>query len=362
MTWAGGGWRTYAAGAALLLAAIVAARRLPGYFAAPPAVVVAASGRIEGRDVTVAPKDIQGRVTDLCADEGDNVTRGQLLAQLEANAVDARVAGLRAEIGRIDVQIAQAQLDVVLTARSADAQVAAADAALSTAAARAARADAVLANATAAHDRAVTLLAQAVISRHEFDQIQMTKRASEADLEAARKERARAAAELILAQTARDGVAVKAEQVRALRAARLAAEAQLAEGEAVLAERRLLAPIDGTILSRPAEVGDVVSPGTPMFQIVDLNRLYVKVYIPEPDVPKIRLGDPADVTVDAFPGRRFKARVTKIYDQAEFTPKNVETAEERLKLVFGVELGLENADRLLKPGMPADCAIHFHDP
>jgi HlyD family secretion protein len=93
--------------------------------------------------------------------------------------------------------------------------------------------------------------------------------------------------------------------------------------------------------------------------MVDMNRLYVKVYIPEPDIPKIKLGDPADVSVDAFPGRTFPARVTKIYQQAEFTPKNVETQEERLKLVFGVELSFVRPEGVLKPGMPADGAIHW---
>jgi len=81
--------------------------------------------------------------------------------------------------------------------------------------------------------------------------------------------------------------------------------------------------------------------------------------VPEPDIPKLRLGAQADVSVDAFPHRTFAARVSKISDQAEFTPKNVETAEERLKLVFGVELTFTDPDRVLKPGMPADSVIHW---
>jgi HlyD family secretion protein len=92
-----------------------------------------------------------------------------------------------------------------------------------------------------------------------------------------------------------------------------------------------------------------------------MNRLYLKVYIPEPEIPKLKLGQPAEINVDAFPGRTFAARITKIYDQAEFTPKNVETKEERVKMVFGVELGLDNPERLLKPGMPADCRIRWNN-
>ena len=88
-------------------------------------------------------------------------------------------------------------------------------------------------------------------------------------------------------------------QVLALQASRRAAVGQLDEVRASLAERQIVAPVDSTVLSRPVEVGDVVSPGSAMFVMVDLNRLYVKVYVPEPEIPKLRLGDEADITVDA---------------------------------------------------------------
>jgi multidrug resistance efflux pump len=350
----------YAAGILLIVAAAaMLIRALPRFTAGPPPRAVTASGRIEGRDVTVAPKDIQGRVKRLLVDEGDTVKKGQLLAELEANALDARAASLAAQIANIDAQIGQATLDVSLTAKNSDASIAAAGAVVSSAQAHIARAKAVLANATADYRRGATLLDDKVISRREFDQMEMALRTSEADVDAAEKELARALADLALARASKDTIAVKRQQVRAHQESRRAAVAQLAEAQANLAERQVVAPADGTILSRPVEVGDVVAPGSPIVRLVDLSRLYVKVYIPEPDIPKIKLGDPADVTVDAFPGRRFAARVSKIHDQAEFTPKNVETTEERLKLVFGVELTLVNPDRLLKPGMPADCTIHW---
>ena len=181
-------------------------------------------------------------------------------------------------------------------------------------------------------------------------------------MSAAEKEVARAEATVTLAKASADTVGLKRQQIRALQENRRSAAGRLAEAQANLAERLIVAPADGTIVSRPVEVGDVVSPGSPMFQIVDLRRLYVKVYIPEPDIAKLRLGDPAEVSVDAFPGRRFAARISKISDQAEFTPKNVETPEERLKLVFGVELTFVNPDGLLKPGMPADASFTGNRP
>ena len=343
-----------------VLAAAGLLRVWPKLFpSAPPPSVVKASGRIEGRDVTVAPKDIQARVTRLFADEGQTVTRGQLLAELEADQLEARAAALRASMAAIDEQVRQAQLDVDYTAKNVDASIATADAAVSVADAHIARAKAVLATASADHQRALMLFRKDVASQREMDQAELTLRTGEADLDAAEKELVRSRAQLDLARASRDGIALKKQQVRALQESRRSAAGQLAEVETYLAERRVVAPVDGTILSRPVEVGDVVGPGAPVFQLVDMNRLYVKVYIPEPDIPKLKLGDPADVSVDAFPGRTFAARVSKIHDEAEFTPKNVETTDERLKLVFGVELMLVNPDRLLKPGMPADCVIHW---
>ena len=340
-------------------AAAAAMRGWPLVMRAQPSQIVKASGRIEGREVTIAPKDIQGRVTRLLADEGQTVTRGQLLAELDAAQLDARYASVSAAVAALDAQIAQAQIDIDYTAKSSAATIAAAEAAVSSANARTTRANAVLANARSEYERGVALYADKVISERERDQFELAVKTSEADVDFAAKDLVRAEANLTLARASADTIALKRQQLRALQQQREAAIGQRAETAASAAERRLWAPADGTILSRPVEVGDVVNPGSAVFVLVDMNRLYLKVYVPEPDIPKLRLGDPVDVTVDAFPGRRFPARVSRISAQAEFTPKNVETAEERLKLVFGVELALTNTDGLLKPGMPADCVIHW---
>ncbi len=356
--------RVLAAAAVVSLAvALIVALGWTRWFAGePPAPVIIASGRIEGRDVTIAPKDIQGRVSSLFADEGQTVTRGQLLAVLEAKQLEARVASLTASMAAIDAQIRQALLDVDYTAKSSAASIAAGDAAVSVARARLSRARAVSKTARADFERANKLYSRDVASERERDQAELALRTAEADVDAATKDLSRAEAELTLAHASKDAIALKRQQVLTLQETRRSAAGQLAEAQAYLGEREVRAPADGTILSRPVEIGDVVSPGSAMFQLIDMNRLYVKVYVPEPDIPKLKLGDSADVTVDAFPGRQFAARVSKIHEQAEFTPKNVETLDERLKLVFGVELTLVNPDRLLKPGMPADCVIHWTSP
>jgi HlyD family secretion protein len=309
--------------------------------------------------VTLAPKEIQGRVKRLLVDEGDTVRKGQLLAELESDQLDAQYASLAANVANLDAQIREASLDVAYTTKNTSASLAAAEAAVKSAKARLAHAKAVLVNASAAYERAAGLYKEGVVSRSAFDQATMDYQASRADVDAGEHDLNQAEANLAVAEAARDTVQLKTQHLRALEQSRQSAVAQLKEAQANLAERNIYAPCDGTILSRPVEVGDVVSPGSPIFVMVDMRRLYLKLYIPEPHMAKLKLGDPADVTVDAFPGRTFPARISKIYQQAEFTPKNVETKEERVKLVFGVELTFVSPEAILKPGMPADCVIHW---
>jgi HlyD family secretion protein len=344
------------AGAALIGLAVWV---LPRLFPKPSEDVIVASGRIEGREVTLAPKEIQGRIKALLVDEGYTVKKGQLLAELESDQLEARYESIAATAANLDAQIEQARIDVAYTTKNSAATIAAAEAAVSSAIAHLARANAVLVDSSVEHDRAAGLYEQQVISRSALDQATMSYETSKADVSASEKDLAQAEANLAVAHATSDTILLKQQQVRALQQSRRAATAQLAEAQANLAERNIYAPTDGTILSRPVEVGDVVSPGSPIFVMVDMSRLYLKVYVPEPDIPKLKLGDAAEIAVDAFPHRTFPARITKIYGQAEFTPKNVETKEERVKLVFGVELTFVKPEGILKPGMPADTTIHW---
>jgi multidrug resistance efflux pump len=332
---------------------------LPGMLQKPPADFIQASGRIEGREVTLAAKEIQGRVNNLLVDEGYRVKRGQLLAELESQQLDARFAILAANLANVDTQIKQASIEVGFTIKNSAASIAAAEAAVSVATARLLHSQAVLANNKAEYERQSGLFREGVVSKSALDQATMNYETSVADADAAEKDLVLAKANLLMAETSKDTIELKQQQLRSLREVRRAAAAQLAEAQANIAERKIFAPVDGTILSRTVEIGDVVNPGSPMFVMVDMNRLYLKVYVPEPEIPKLKLGDPAQITVDAFPGRTFPARISKIYDHAEFTPKNVETKDERVKLVFGVELTFVQPDPALKPGMPADCVIHW---
>lgn len=119
----------------------------------------------------------------------------------------------------------------------------------------------------------------------------------------------------------------------------------------------LRAPFDGVVLVRQAELGEVVSPGTPVVTLADLDDLWVRVYIPEPDLGKIHLDQAVDVRTDTFPNKAYRGRISFISSEAEFTPKSVETQKERVTLVYRVKVDVENPHHELKPGMPADAFI-----
>jgi multidrug efflux pump subunit AcrA (membrane-fusion protein) len=170
-------------------------------------------------------------------------------------------------------------------------------------------------------------------------------------------------------EIAATGVALAQAQVEGLRMgatpeqiAAMAAQVQIARAalEALLVQLdkfTLQAPISGLVLERPAHVGEVALPGAPLVTLANLDRLTLTIYVPEDQLGKVQIGQGVSVTVDAYPDRTFEGMVTFISDQAEFTPKNIQTREERVNMVFAVRVELENPDHALKPGMPADAVI-----
>jgi HlyD family secretion protein len=181
--------------------------------------------------------------------------------------------------------------------------------------------------------------------------------------EAAQAQQAQAQAHSILLKSG-----TRAEQLTAAQAQIDAAEAQVegagAQIEAARAQAAVLqaqidkltlrAPLTGVVLRRAIEPGEMALPGASLLTIGDTDHLYLRVYIPENRYGEIKLGQAARVNVDSFPGQAFTAKVTRIADRAEFTPRNVQTAEGRATTVFAVKLAVDNAGGKLKPGMPAD--------
>jgi len=182
--------------------------------------------------------------------------------------------------------------------------------------------------------------------------------AAQAALQAAQAQRdqAQAALDLLLAGTRSEDIRLLAAQVRQAQAAAAGAEAALRGLEAQIDRLTLRSPVEGIVLVRTGHVGELVASGAPLFTLADLTQVTLTVYIPEADLGRVALGQEARVTVDAYPDL-FTGHVTHIASQAEFTPKNVETREERVNMVFALEITLPNADRRLLPGMPADAVF-----
>jgi HlyD family secretion protein len=153
----------------------------------------------------------------------------------------------------------------------------------------------------------------------------------------------------------------RAEDIRALREQAAQAREQLRLASAQRSNAFVRAPTDGVIKTKIAELGETMAAGSPIVVLLDTSQAWLRVYVPENRYGLIRIGQKAEVTVDSFPGRAFQGSVVEIASEPEFTPKNVQTQEERVKLVYGVKILLDNAEGRLKPGMPADAVIRVKD-
>jgi len=271
-------------------------------------------------------------------------------AEAALAAATANRAAVRANLRRAEQDSARAtalQRDGAVATQTVDAARSAVDVLVAQEAAAAAQ--------EAAAGRQVEQ-ARATLALVEAGREQVTIR--QQDVSVARAQRAQAEAAARGARSGRDLVVQRAQDVSAARAALAQAEATVRYARAVAANATLTSPIAGVVLSRNIEPGEVVGAGISLLTVADLRTVWLRIFVPENRLGRLKIGQPADVVVDAFPDRAFRGRITEIASQAEFTPRNVQTKQERVKLVFGVRLTLENQDSLLKPGMPADAQIH----
>jgi multidrug resistance efflux pump len=383
--------------------------------AQPAGGAIQASGTVEGDEFNIAA-ELEGRVVQVAAEEGDSVRAGQVLVRQDTSQLEAQyaqagaaVSAAQAELARVvarpqparvsqaQAQVAQAQAALAAARRvlvaaeqvradpqDLDTQIDSATAQLQTVAGQV---DLARANLKAAQ------VQQQHAPQNGSDETKTTRAmydqevaAEQAALQAAQAQMdgtqaTLASLQAILAQPVALDAGVHQAQGQVLQASAavtvaLAAEAQTeapAQPEAValaraqiaqaqaaasllqttLARLQLTSPITGTVMSKIVHEGEVAQPGEALLTLVDLTRVKLTVYVPESRIGQVKLGERAGVAVDAYPGRAFHGTVTRINDQAEFTPKNVETQEERVNTVFAVEISLDNPDGALKPGMPA---------
>jgi HlyD family secretion protein len=302
-----------------------------------------ASGYVEATEVRVAP-EVGGRILEIAVREGDRVSTGAIIARLDDT--DTAITLRRAQADR-DQAVAQLRL-LQAGARSEDVRQASAQ--LESAQADVKAAEAELQSARADLVRFEALLASNAGSRKQRDDAATRVAVSEARVNAAR-ERARAASEAL----ARLKAGARVEEISAARARVAAAEAHIASLMENQKDATLTSPVSGFVTAKLADAGEVVARGTPIVTITDLDHAWANVYVDEPLVPQLKLGQPVTLATDG--GQRVPGTITFISPKAEFTPRNVQTAEERTKLVFRIKVTTDNRDGVLKPGMPVEAEI-----
>ena len=383
-----------------------------------PEAGLTASGFIEGEEVTVA-SEIQGVIDDITVDRGDRVIAGNVVVRLD----DSGLRGQRGE-AEAAVSAAQANLDRVLAGARAEEIAAASAALMEARANHDGAEQAVInarevisnpmeldAQIDEAHNQIQLAEQNVELKEAELEETQIEHgvyvkrggdiartwdlqlqaaqaalnqtqaeldgvRAYYGELLAMRKNPLGLRAQLHQAEAKADQAEAVVQETRARLAELQAgpteeevalAEAQVRQAEAGLGlidaridQLILRAAMDGTVGTRSAQIGETATAGKPLLTIVNLDEVTLVLYIPENRIGQVQIGQQVEVTVDSFPGRVFVGRVESIAGEAEFTPRNVQTKEERVNLVFAVDVTIPNAEHELKPGMPADATI-VHD-
>lgn len=293
---------------------------------------LAAAGTVEATEAALG-FTVPGRLEVVRVDEGDTVSVGDSLAWLERAETLSRRDQAQAQAAAARAQLLE------LERGSRPEEIAAARAAVDAATAR-------LADAERNAERAIALLASASISPQEHERI-LTAR----DL--ARSERAQAREQLALVE-----LGPRAERIANARAQLAAAEASVRTLDATLAQMLVRAPFPGIITVRNREPGEIVASGSPVLTLLHRDDRWVRIYVPEHRIGAVHVGQGARITTDTFEDRPFEGRVIAVASEAEFTPKTVQTQEERVKLVYAVKVRITGDPAgVLKPGMPADVAL-----
>lgn len=302
------------------------------------------SGHVEATEVQVAP-EVPGRIIELKVDEGARLMQGDVIALL-----DTRDTQLQIERAKADRATALAQLRLLQAGsraediRQAQAQVDAAQADVTTV-------EAELKSAQLDLDRFETLLKANAGSVKQRDDAQARVDVAR-ERQKGTKDRERAAREVL--ERLRKGS--RPEEIEAGRARLAVADAQIAILDKALHDATVVAPVSGVVTQKLVDMGEIVMRGTPLVVITDLDHAWANLFVPEPAIPRVKLGQAATVHTDAG-GPGVPGTVTFISPKAEFTPRNVQTAEERSKLVYRIKVSVDNRSGVLKSGMPVDAEL-----
>jgi HlyD family secretion protein len=352
------------------------------------------SGNLELTQVDLSFKTA-GRIVELNVREGDWVKKGQVIARIDATQLDQQRARDAAAVTNAQSQYQQLETSIEYQKATIDSDIAAKKADLAQMQARLdellagsrpqdiAQAQAALTDAKAAQDlakaeaeRAKTLFSREDISKSQFDQAQTKVESTTAQVRAAeerlalvkegpRKEEiaaaravvARAQAAVATAEANRIELKRKEQELTGRQAEIARNRAQVGMTEAQIADTTIVSPIDGVIMVKAAELGEVVAAGTTIVSLGDLDHPWMRAYINETDLGRIHLGGTVSLSTDTFPDKTYEGRISYISSEAEFTPKQIQTKEERVKLVYRIKIEVNNKDHELKNNMPMDGAI-----
>lgn len=361
--------------------------------------IISASGRIEGDEYNTASK-VAGKVEKVLVDEGQDVKKGELVAFLYSQQIKSQLEYAQKEVdiwrnklNQAELALAQSRSNTDATIKQAQANLAANDSRLKKAyeshrqsqlsyqqaQANIRKAKANLAYCEKEYVRYKNLVKEDAVPRTKFDAVETQYLTAKEEYNLAGKEAEKAQAgisseaasvtegeanleagraNLNLAMTGTYDVKLREEDIKNAKDMLEKAEAMLVSARADYEDTKIYSPITGRVIGKIIEPGEVIASGTPVLTIVDMDKLYLKVYLPTDKCGKLKIGNPVKIVPDALGNETFDGVVYKISSKAEFTPKNVETKEQRAKLVFEVKIRiLNNKERKLKPGMPAEAKI-----
>ena len=293
--------------------------------------LVESTGTIEATQVDIR-SEAAGRVLKLFFDEGDRPKPGDVLATIDQEKLELDLQTARGRLAEARARYEQLEngfrKEDVQKAREALQE-----------------AEILYNNARREHDRMQQLFASKVAPEESRDTVETNYKAA-----ARRYERAKQDYQMLQS-------GYRAEDIAAGKAVVESAQAAVDLAGRRVKDATVVSPCRGVVSERYVEVGELVSAGSMLFSIIDLQDIWIMAYVSERNLGKVKLGQSASVSIDSFPERAFPGKVVFISPEAEFTPKNIQTREERVKLVYGVKVRLQNAEEILKPGMPADVTI-----
>jgi HlyD family secretion protein len=349
-----------------------------------PASIVILSGRIEGDDSAIAPKTT-GRVLEVRVREGDEVKAGDVIAVLDdqqiqdrhdqaqaaLTAAEARTTSARAQVAVLEEQLKQSELTADQSKDDSQGRVRQAEADLTAAQADLTQQEASLKLALFDKDAYARLVQTGAVSERQGRLSVSTADQQEAAVAAARRRVEAARGALLTAQANLANPGIRLAQVAGVREqliqqqAEIAVSAasaeqarfQLSEADANRQDLLVRAPFSGTVITRAAEPGEIVTAGTAIVTLLDLSKVYLRGYVPEGEIGKVKIGQAAQVYLDSNSKQPLDAYVSRIDPQATFTPENTYFRDDRVKQVVGVKLQLKTGSGYAKPGMPSDGEI-----